>query len=141
VLRKHIDESVVIGIGAQILDSLLPEVIRGPLRLREALIRAAYLMYRAKKEHAFLKGSETDALVISDKDGDVRPVTREEMKEAEALGPDVDFMLRYCYLGLLGQMPGYDQSDFVKGFTERYLETYKKSSAIQFPSLDGMEGM
>ena len=50
VLRKHLDESVVIGIGSQIVDPLLPEVIRGPLLLREALIRAGYLMYRAKSE-------------------------------------------------------------------------------------------
>ena len=73
ILRKSLDEVVVSGIGSQILDPLVPEVIRGPLYLKEALIRAAYLMYRAKKDHAFLKGSETDALIVYEQSGAIRP--------------------------------------------------------------------
>ena len=135
VLRKHIEETIAIGVGAQIVEPLLPEVIRGPLLLREALIRAAYLMYRAKKEHVFLKGSETDVLVISQDTGDIHQMTRQEMSEAEAIGPDVDFMLRYCYLGLLGQFPSADQKDFLKSFRKKYLESKKKADVIKFPSL------
>jgi hypothetical protein len=56
VLRKHIDETVVIGLGAQVVEPLVSQVVLGPLGVREALIRAAYLMYRAKKEHVYLKG-------------------------------------------------------------------------------------
>lgn len=136
VLRKSLDEAVVIGIGSQILDPLVPEVIRGPLYLKEALIRAAYLMYRAKKEHAFLKGSETDALIVYEHSGAIRQVSREDMKEAEALGPDVDFMLRYCYLGLLGQPQGLDQKGFLERFSEKYLEIRSKANQIRFPSLE-----
>ena len=130
IVRKSLDECVVIGIGSQILDPLVPEVIRGPLHLKESLIRAAYLMYRAKKEHAFLKGSDTDALVISEETGEIRQVSREEMKEAEALGPDVDFMLRYCYLGLLGQPQGLSQTNFLESFGETYLKVRKKQTAL-----------
>lgn len=140
VLRKHVDETVVIGVGASIVEPLLPQVILGPLWMREALIRAGYLMYRAKKAHIFLKGSDTDVLMISDADGDIRQVTREEMKGAEAIGPDVDFMLRYCYLGLLGQFPGCDQKDFLEGLNQKYLEGRAKADAIAFPSLKGMRG-
>lgn len=136
VVRKHLDEAVAIGVGAQIIDPLLTEVIRGPLHLREALIRAAYLMYRAKKEHVFLKGSETDVLVLSEKNGDICQIDREEMSAAEAIGPDVDFMLRYVYLGLLGQPRGLTQTEFMKGFKKKYLESRKKVDAVNFPSLE-----
>jgi hypothetical protein len=135
VLRKHLGESVALGIGGQIVDALLPEVIRGPLWMRETLIQAAYLMYRAKREHAFLKGSDTDALAISQETGDIRQVTREEMAAAEAVGPDVDFMLRYVYLGLLGQPRGLNQKDFTPAFKKQYLIRRKKVDKIDFPSL------
>jgi hypothetical protein len=64
----------------------------------------------------------------------------EELDEAEKLGPDVDFLLRYCYLGVLGQeqRPRMDQREFLKGFRRRYLETLKKADALQFPSLAGV---
>jgi hypothetical protein len=135
VLRKHIDETIVIGLGAQVVEPLVSQVVLGPLSIREALIRAAYLMYRAKKEHVYLKGSQTDALVISEATGDILQVGREEMAEAEALGPDVDFMLRYCYLGLLGQPQGVGQKDFLKGMNKKYLEARKKADAIRFSFL------
>jgi hypothetical protein len=135
VLQKGLDESVVIGLGAQIVDPLLPQVVRGPLYLREALIRAAYLMYRAKKEQAFLKGSDTHAWIISEAIGDIQQMTYEEMNAAEAVGPDVDFMLRYCYLGLLGVPRKMDQSDILEKFSESYLKVRQKVDAIEFPSL------
>jgi hypothetical protein len=138
VLRKGLDEYVAIGVGAQIIDPLAPEVIRGPLALREALIRAAYLMYRAKKEHAFLKGSDTHTLVVSESSGEIRTIPIEEMSNVEAIGPDVDFMLRYCYLGLLGTPQKMNQTDFLKSFKKAYLEKRKKIDAIEFPSLSGI---
>jgi hypothetical protein len=137
VLGKHLNESVVIGVGGQIIDPLLPEVIRGPLHSREALIRAAYLMYRAKKEHVFLKGSDTDVLFIAETSGNIYQLTREEMSKAEAVGPEVDFMLRYCYLGLLGMPRRSDQKDFLKSFKAKYLENRKKVDALEFSSLEG----
>ena len=139
VLRKDFDESVVIGCGGQVLDALLPEVVRGPLRLREALIRAAYLMYRVKKEHVFLKGSDTDVLVIGEENGDIRFTERTEMAQAEELGPDMDFMLRYCYL-MLGFVQGQEPLNLWQGFKRKYKEVRKKADAITFPSLDGMVG-
>lgn len=135
VLLKNLDEHVAIGVGAEIIDPLAPEVIRGPLVLREALIRAAYLMYRAKKQHAFLKGSDTHALVVSTETGEIRSVDVEETRAAEAIGPDVDFMLRYCYLGLLGTPRNIDQTDFLKSFSHSYLEKRSKIDAVQFPSI------
>jgi hypothetical protein len=141
VLRKHLHESVVIGSGGQIVEPLLPQVILGPLRLREALIRAAYLMYRAKKDHIFLKGSKTDVMVVSEADGSIRVVTREEMDAAEELGPDVDFMLRYCYLGLLGIAPAGAPKDFLKAMNKKYREARAKADQIEFPSLAGLKGV
>lgn len=138
VVPKSLNEWVVLGAGAQVLDVLIPEVILGPLYHREALIRAAYLMYRAKKEHVFLKGSETDTLLISGTTGKVYQPTREEMAKAEAVGPDIDFMLRYCHLGLLGTAPGSDQKEFLQSFKKMYLETRKKTDALQFESLKGI---
>ncbi len=135
ILRKGLDESVVIGVGAQILDPLLPEVIRGPLLLREALIRAGYLMYRAKKEHAFLKGSDTHAMVVSEETGSIYSMAPGEMGVAEEIGPDIDFMLRYCYLGLLGTPRNLDQKELIRAFKKKYLEIRKKVDAIEFPSL------
>jgi hypothetical protein len=41
VVQKSLNDWVVLGAGAQVLDVLIPEVIRGPLYHREALIRAA----------------------------------------------------------------------------------------------------
>lgn len=138
VVQKSLNEWVVIGVGGQTLDTLIPEVIRGPLYPREALIRTAYLMYRAKSAHAFLKGSETDVLFIAEKTGRIVQLTRDEMSEAEKLGPDVDFMLRFCYLGLLGQPKGLDLkgANFLKSFKKKYVESRKKADAIEFPSLE-----
>lgn len=140
VLLKPFGDSIVVGTGASTVEPLLQQVILGPLRLREALIRAAYLMYRAKKDHALIKGSDTDVLVINEADGDVRQVSREEMTAAEALGPDVDFMLRYCYLGLLGVAPEHHPRDFLKGMNKKYREARKRADKIIFPSLAGMKG-
>lgn len=139
VVLKSLNDWVVLGVGGQVLDVLIPEVIRGPLYSREALIRAAYLMYRAKKDHVFLKGSETDVLLISGKTGKIYQPIRSEMAEAEELGPDVDFMLRYCYLGLLGTPRGLSQKSFLQSFKKKYLETRKKVDALQFQSLDGID--
>jgi hypothetical protein len=139
VVAKSLNDWVVLGAGSQVLDVLIPEVIRGPLYHREALIRAAYLMYRAKKDHVFLKGSDTDTLLISGKTGKIYQPTREEMAKAEAVGPDVDFMLRYCYLGLLGTPRGIGQGEFVKSFKKKYLESRKKVDSLQFESLNGIE--
>jgi hypothetical protein len=136
VVLKSLNEWVVLGAGAQVLDVLIPEVIRGPLYHREALVRAAYLMYRAKKDHVFLKGSETDTLLISGTTGKVYQPTREEMARAEALGPEIDFMLRYCYLGLLGSPQGLGQKSFLQSFRKTYLQIKKKIDALQFESLN-----
>lgn len=141
VLLKSLNDWVALGVGAQTLDVLNPEVIRGPLHVREALIRAGYLMYRAKKDHVFLKGSETDVLLISGSTGRIYQPTREEMARAEALGPDVDFILRYCYLGLLGTPRGLNQRDFIKSFKKTYLEKRNKVDAIQFDSLNEIDGI
>jgi hypothetical protein len=135
VLLKSLNDWVVLGVGGQVLDALIPEVIRGPLYSREALIRAAYLMYRAKKDHVFLKGSDTDALLISGDTGKIYQPTRVEMAKAEELGPDIDFILRYCYLGLLGTPQGIGQKDFLQSFKKKYLESRKKVDALQFESL------
>jgi hypothetical protein len=134
VLPKQLGDWAVIGLGAQILDPLMPEVIRGPTRSREALLTAAYLMHRAKKDLVQLKGSYTDVLFMSS-GGMIYPVTREEMEAAEAVGPEVDFMLRYCYLGMLGMPQGIDQRDFIKSFRKAYLEKQKLIDRITFPSL------
>ncbi len=134
VLAKSLNEWVVLGANSQVLDTLIPEVIRGPLYIREALVRAAYLMYCAKKDHVFLKGSETDTLVVSS-DGKICQPTREEMGAAEAIGPDIDFMLRYCYLGLLGTPQGLSQKQFLTSFKQQYLKVRKKIDKLQFPSL------
>src|SRR5450432_1107071 len=42
----------------------MPEVIRGPMRRREALLTAAYLMYRAEIDHIYLKGSDADVFFV-----------------------------------------------------------------------------
>lgn len=73
--------------------------------------------------------------MISDATGDILEVEREEMAAAEALGPDVDFMLRYCYLGLLGQPHSLGQKDFLKGMNKKYLKARKKADAIRFAFL------
>lgn len=138
VLRKHLNESIAIGSGSQIVDPLLSDVILGPADMRTALLRAAYLMYRAKKDHVYCKGSQTDAMVISAATGEVRPVSQEEMGDAEKLGPEVDVLLRYCYLGVLGQSQGSDREEFMKAFKENYLELKERADAISFPSLDGL---
>jgi hypothetical protein len=63
------------------------------------------------------------------------------MLKAEGLGPDVDFMLRYCYLGLLGVAPHEHPVDFLKGLNKKYREIRKKADRITFPSLNGMAGV
>jgi len=140
VLAKHLGEWVVIGVGGQIVEPLAPEVVRGPMRSREALMTAAYLMYRAKKDHIFLKGSDTHTLFVA-QSGGLREITPQEMEYAESLGHEVDFMLRYCYLGLLAQPQGCDQREFLKSFDEKYSESRKKADSIQFPSLAGLMGI
>jgi len=141
VLKKYLHESIVVGTGSPTIEPLLPQVVLGPLRLREALIRAAYLMYRAKKDHALLKGSDTDVLVIAEANGDVRQITREEMKAAEEIGPHVDFMLRYCYLGLLGVSPRDYPPSFPEKMNESFREARERADQIAFPSLEGMKGI
>jgi hypothetical protein len=141
---KPFGDSCAIGIGAATLDFLLPEVVLGPLRLREALIRAAYLMYRAKKDHSYLKGSDTDVLVINEADGDIRQVTRLEMKVAEDVGPDIDFILRHCYLGLLGISPeqfSNESKEFLSNMNNKLSEVRRRADELSFPSLQGMKGI
>jgi hypothetical protein len=61
------------------------------------------------------------------------------MAKAEAIGPDIDFMLRYCYLGLFGMSQGLNQRDFLKGFRGEYMESRKRVDTLQFQSLQGIE--
>jgi len=144
VLLKPFGDSIVVGTGAATVEPLLSQVILGPLRLREALIRAAYLMYKAKNNHALIKGSDTDVLIINEMDGEIRQMSRDEMKVAEELGAEVDFMLRYCYLGLLGVAEPASlryPKDFLKQMNKTFLEARKKADRIVFPSLAKMKGI
>jgi hypothetical protein len=95
VLPKHLGEPVVIGGGAQVVEPLVPSVVTGAIPMRGALLQVAYLMYRAKRDHIYLRGSETDALVISSS-GEVHWLPQEEMATAEAL----------CAFTSSGESPG-----------------------------------
>jgi hypothetical protein len=136
VLKKHLGEAVAIGAGAQIVDPLIPFVITGAVPLKIALLQLAYLMYRAKRDHVFLRGSETDAMIVTTK-GEVLPVSRSDMKEAEELGPLIDNALQVCFMGLLGQTP-FPAGTFLQAFQKIYQECEDKCRGLQFRSIDGL---
>lgn len=58
VLKKDLGQPVAIGAGARVVDPLLPSVIIGAVPVGTALLQVAYLMYRAKRDLVYIKGSE-----------------------------------------------------------------------------------
>jgi hypothetical protein len=134
VTRVH--APIAVGCGSRIVDPLLPSVLDGLCALRPTLLRVAYLMYRAKKDHINLAGSQTDVTVVSVR-GECRCVERREMRDAEMLGPDFDFIFQQCCLGMLSQEPEADQERFIEIFKGAYIERARNAAAIKFPSLDG----
>jgi hypothetical protein len=71
--------------------------------------------------------------------GKVYQLQREEMAAAEAIGHEVDFMLRYCYMGMLGVPQGVNQRDLMKSFRKTSLEKQELIESVTFPSLGGLE--
>jgi hypothetical protein len=136
VRPKELGEPVAIGIGGKIVDPLIPSVITGAVPLRIALLQLAYLMYRAKRDNVYLRGSETDAMIVTTK-GEVHMVTRGDMKDAEDLGPLIDNALQICFMGILGQTP-FPAGTFLQAFQKIYQEGEDKCRAIQFRSLQGI---
>jgi hypothetical protein len=136
VLPKPLGEPVVIGIGAQIVDPLIPSVITSAVPLRIALLQVAYLMYRAKRDHIYLRGSETDAMVLAR--GEVHEVNRGDMADAEKLGPEIDNTLHACFMGLIGQLkyPPDQQATINRIGETIYLACADKCEALEFRSIN-----
>lgn len=137
VLLKRLGEPLAIGMGAQIIDPLFPYVVTGATGIETSLLLAAYLMYRAKHDLIFLKGSETNTLVIL-KDGMIVPIAEEEMAEAEKLGPEIDRMLQMCLVGLFRRKSTEDDRTFLKVFRKIFSESAKKRGRISFRSIEDL---
>jgi hypothetical protein len=132
VRAKQLGEAITIGIGGQIVDPLIPSVVTGAVPVKIALLQLAYLMYRAKRDQIFLRGSDTDAMVVTT-DGKVLPVSRSDMKDAEEIGRLIDDALQICFMGMLGQTPF--PGTFLQAFQKIYQECEDKCREIEFRSL------
>jgi hypothetical protein len=131
------ESPIAVGGGSRVVDPLLPNVLAGKVNLRPTIVRIAYLMYRAKKDHIKLANSQTDLMVVCNS-GEVRPVSRHSMKAAEALGPEIDFLLMECCLGMLSQGAAADHQNFTETFNRAYLKLADKVALLKFPSLNGL---
>jgi hypothetical protein len=128
-------DPIAVGCGSRIVDPLLGGMLAGKCCLRPTILRIAYLMHRAKKGDIHLSGSETDLMVVSSS-GEIRSVSRAEMKEAELLGPEIDFLLTHCCLAMLNGTDE-DQGNFIETFKVAYLKCVQQASEFTFPSLNG----
>ncbi len=134
VRPKQFGEPLAIGIGGMIIDPLIPSVITGAVPLRTALLQLAYLMYRAKRDHVYLKGSQTDAFIVRT-NGNIYVVSRQDMGEAEAIGPELDHVLQVCLNQLIGGDPDGVNTT---GFREFFGECSNKYEALQFSSISDL---
>jgi hypothetical protein len=130
VLQKHLDEVLAIGVGARIVEPLVPSVVPGPAPLRLALFQVAYLMYRAKRDHIYLRGSDTHAMVLS-LDGSIHRVAIEEMTEAERLCREIDRVLQSCF----GALVGRDYGAGAMSFSLLYEQCKTRCDALEFRSV------
>jgi hypothetical protein len=138
VRPKQLGEPVAIGIGGRIVDPLIPSVITGAVPLKIALLQLAYLMYRAKRDNVYLRGSDTDAMILTTM-GTIHVVHRGDMKEAEELGPLIDNALQICFMGVLGQTP-FPTGTFLQTFQKIYQECEDRCRGLQFKSIKELLG-
>jgi hypothetical protein len=59
-------------------------------------------MYRAKRHHIYLRGSQTDVMILTR--GRIHEVNRFDMEDAEKLGPEIDNTLKCYFMGLIGEL-------------------------------------
>jgi hypothetical protein len=93
-------------------------------------------MYRAKRDHIYLRGSQTDVMILTR--GRIHEVNRFDMEDAEKLGPEIDNTLKCYFMGLIGELKyPPDQQATVNRISERvYLECAKKCDTLEFRSVD-----
>jgi 20S proteasome alpha/beta subunit len=135
--RQH---PFAVGQGARAIDPLLPNQASPPPTAESAILRATYWMYRAKRDEGSLCGGCTNMAMISER-GTFALIEKDEVEAAEALGEQVDKLLQSCRYGLLSWESQKAQQQFLRSFSQPYLELAAKAKKILFPTLTWLEGL
>jgi 20S proteasome alpha/beta subunit len=103
--------------------------------VKEALLKVAYLMYRAKKDEGSACGGNTTAVVVT-KEGSFAFVEGEEMEAAERLAAKIENNVEDFRNGMLSLLPKDSQALKHEKCAERYLALVKEAENLAFPGLD-----
>lgn len=133
VLRKS--HPFAIGTGARVLEPLFRDELYPLWKLEPTILRAAYWMYRAKKDEGAFVGGKTHAVVMT-KEGGFWFL--EEMGEAEKLAPQVDELFDVVCLGLFSRNNAKERRSFLSGFSHLFMQLSAEAANIRFDSLKYM---
>lgn len=131
-----------IGQGSRVVDPLLPpESGSDDLPSVEvAIVRAAYWIYRAKRDEGAYCGGCANIVVVSEKGG-FAFIEKTESEAAEAIGGEIDDILQWCRYGVLGRKSPQEQEHILKTLNENYARTADKIRALEFSTLHGLAGI
>jgi hypothetical protein len=137
VLRKT--QPFAVGQGARPVDPLFPAPSNSPPTAEAAILRAAYWMYRAKRDEGSMCGGPTSIFMIS-QFGKIALFGNKEIAAAEALGEKIDDLLQKCRYSLLSAETASSQEVFLETFKVPFLALAAKARDIAFPNLNWLEG-
>lgn len=129
VLKKT--RPFAIGSGARAVCPLLPDETRPATSAESAMFRAAYWMYRAKRDEGSFCGGRTHAVAIS-QNGGFDFLENDRIKKIEEFSGEIDRLLGDCLLELLSWKSKNAHRRFLKTFSASYLKLTGKILASDF---------
>jgi hypothetical protein len=135
VLSCH--ESMAIGQGARPLDNITSHLFWPWLAggVKGALLKLAFLMYRAKTEEGSACGGATTTLIVT-KRGRFAFIPSGEMEAAENLAKNVEDWLMEIRKSVLG---GAAKEETAKELSKQHLYLSSRVEELEFPSLSRLE--
>lgn len=127
-----------IGQGARVVDPLLPGEASPSPNVKEAILRAAYWMHRAKRDEGSMCGGGTSMFLISDRGG--IGLLHGELDAAESLAEEVDSLVSDFTHGILSLETEQEQNDKLRVFSERYMKLDQHAKSIKFSGLTLLDG-
>ena len=130
-----------IGSGGRAIDPLtvsLESSTDTPVQAEAAILRAAYWMYRAKRDEGAFVGGDAHLYMVSQW-GMIAMLGSDEMQKGEELGKKIDDLLIECRYKLLSHSPDGDQREYLALFGAAYLKLAADARSIAMPTLSWLE--
>lgn len=137
VLEKS--PALAVGQGARVVDPLLPNGTSVLPCTREAVLRAAYWMNRAKRDEGSMCGGITHMFMISEKGG-IALSDSKQLAAAESFAEEVDALVSDFTHGVLSGKSDEEQKEQLRIFSEQYVKLDQQAKSLDLLGMEMLGG-